>query len=433
MWACRATLPGKTRRSTPAYGRRRLQARAWCDGSTSTAMDKGTLAGHGGEHRAVFVYQHDSYRYWQNQLGRDDFAYGQFGENFTVDGLSDQEVCIGDRYRIGGALFEVTQPRVTCYRVGIRMNEPRDGGTAGQARQAWLLFPCAGGRRSQRRATRSSQVASAPERMSVSDDRRAALHARPSPRSAGARAAHPGAERRLARVPSGAAASRRAEDGATTGNAGLAAASGPPPAWRGFRPLRVSRKVRESAQRGFAGARARRMGSRWPRLSPASSSCCGSGRHPAPALTRSYSLSGEPGAAHYRVSVKREAHGAAGAYIDDELQVGDMVDASAARGSFTLTAGRHARCLVECRDRGDAGARDASRVGGRSIDAGSLVAVRSPQRPRTSFCRGGAPPARRRFPTATAIFATARPIPRIGPMWISTLAGHLDMRCAPRS
>jgi MOSC domain-containing protein YiiM len=83
------------------------------------------LAGHGGEHRAVFVYQIDSYHYWQSQLGRNDFTYGQFGENFTVDGLSDQEVCIGDRYRIGSALLEVTQPRVTCYRVGIRMNEPQ--------------------------------------------------------------------------------------------------------------------------------------------------------------------------------------------------------------------------------------------------------------------------------------------------------------------
>src|SRR5689334_1411983 len=86
---------------------------------------QGDLAGHGGEHRAVLVYQTDSYRYWQTELHRDDFAYGQFGENFTVDGLSDLEVCIGDRYRVGGALLEVTQPRVTCYRVGIRMNEPR--------------------------------------------------------------------------------------------------------------------------------------------------------------------------------------------------------------------------------------------------------------------------------------------------------------------
>ncbi len=71
------------------------------------------------------VYQIDSYRYWQQQLQRDDFEYGQFGENLTVDGLPDNEVCIGDRYQIGSALFEVTQPRVTCYRVGIRMANPQ--------------------------------------------------------------------------------------------------------------------------------------------------------------------------------------------------------------------------------------------------------------------------------------------------------------------
>src|SRR6201998_2991407 len=103
----------------PVQGRR-MARRLNIDGD-----GQGDLAGHGGEHRAVFVYQIDSYHYWQQQLGRHDFCYGQFGENFTIDGLSDQEVCIGDRYRIGKALFEVTQPRVTCYRVGIRMDEPR--------------------------------------------------------------------------------------------------------------------------------------------------------------------------------------------------------------------------------------------------------------------------------------------------------------------
>src|SRR5271163_4686823 len=86
---------------------------------------QGDLAGHGGEQRAAFVYQIESYRYWQEQMKRDDFVYGQFGENLTIEGLADDTVCIGDRYQIGGALFEVTQPRVTCYRVGIRMNEPR--------------------------------------------------------------------------------------------------------------------------------------------------------------------------------------------------------------------------------------------------------------------------------------------------------------------
>src|ERR1700755_1079559 len=86
---------------------------------------QGDPAGHGGEQRAVFVYQMDSYRHWERELGRDDFVYGQFGENFTVEGLADDEVCIGDRYRIGSAVFEVTQPRVTCYRVGLRMNDLR--------------------------------------------------------------------------------------------------------------------------------------------------------------------------------------------------------------------------------------------------------------------------------------------------------------------
>ncbi len=75
---------------------------------------QGDLAGHGGEHRAVFVYQIAAYRYWERELHRDDFVMGQFGENFAVDGMADDEVCIGDRYRIGAALFEVTQPRVTC-------------------------------------------------------------------------------------------------------------------------------------------------------------------------------------------------------------------------------------------------------------------------------------------------------------------------------
>ena len=65
---------------------------------------QGDLAGHGGEQRAVFVYQMGSYRYWERELGRHDFVYGQFGENFTVEGLGDDEVCIGDRYQIGSAL-----------------------------------------------------------------------------------------------------------------------------------------------------------------------------------------------------------------------------------------------------------------------------------------------------------------------------------------
>src|SRR3974390_872615 len=99
---------------------RRMARRLNIDGD-----GQGDLAGHGGEHRAVFVYQIESYRYWQPPLGPADFTYGQLGENFPVQGLADDQVCIGDRYRVGEAEFEVTQPRVTCYRVGIRMDDAR--------------------------------------------------------------------------------------------------------------------------------------------------------------------------------------------------------------------------------------------------------------------------------------------------------------------
>src|SRR3954466_4136495 len=68
---------------------------------------QGDLVGHGGEHRAILAYQMDSYRYWEKELKRRNFVVGQFGENFTVEGLADTEVSIGDRFRIGGALFEV--------------------------------------------------------------------------------------------------------------------------------------------------------------------------------------------------------------------------------------------------------------------------------------------------------------------------------------
>src|SRR3954453_20000313 len=87
--------------------------------------DQADRLAHGGQPRAVFGSQVDSFRHWERELGRDDFGYGQFGENFTVDGLADDAVCVGDRYRVGPATFEGSQPRGTCDRVGIRMDDPR--------------------------------------------------------------------------------------------------------------------------------------------------------------------------------------------------------------------------------------------------------------------------------------------------------------------
>ena len=190
-------ITGKRRRSTPAFGRRRFKARAWYAGSTSTATDKETWRATAASTGPSWSIRSIPIAFGRSQLDRNDFTYGQFGENFTVDGLPDQEVCIGDRYRIGGALFEVTQPRVTCYRVGIRMNEPRNGGAAGRARQARLLSARPGGRPSRGRR-RDHPGRGGPRAHDRVRDRRAALLARSSARSAGARAANPGTERRLA-------------------------------------------------------------------------------------------------------------------------------------------------------------------------------------------------------------------------------------------
>jgi ferredoxin-NADP reductase/MOSC domain-containing protein YiiM len=294
---------------------------------------QGDLAGHGGEHRAVFVYQVDSYRYWQDQLGRADFIYGQFGENFTVDGLPDIEVCIGDRYKIGGALFEVTQPRVTCYRLGIRLNEPEMAALVVKHGRPGFYFRVLEEGKVEA-GDEITQTASGAERMSVSEI--SALLYMPGH--------SPDRLERALRIPAlstgwrasfEALLTQKRKGGVTTGNAGLAKAPSAPPAWRGFRPLRVSRKVHESdnvISLVLEPTDRQSITAALPgqfvvlRLGPAS----------APALMRSYSLSGEPGASYYRVSVKREAHGAASVYINDHLQVGDIVHASAARGSFTL-------------------------------------------------------------------------------------------------
>ncbi|MRG57761.1 MOSC domain-containing protein [Phyllobacterium sp. SYP-B3895] len=315
---------------TPVTGKRMVR-RLNIDGD-----GQADLAGHGGERRAVFVYQTDSYRYWQDHLRRDDFVYGQFGENLTVVGLADAEVCIGDRYRIGSALFEVTQPRVTCYRLGIRMDEPEMAALVVKHGRPGFYFRVLVEGEVQA-GDEIMQFASGPGGMTVSEID-ALLYMPDHPRDK--------LERAL-RIPAlslgwqnsfKALLAQEDVDGATKGNAGLTGLSGPPPAWSGFRPLRVARKVRESGSVVsliLEPADGQPVAAALPgqfvvlRL--------GSGSHPV--LTRSYSLSGEPSTVSYRVSVKREQHGAASGYIVDEVKVGDIVEASAARGSFTLAPG----------------------------------------------------------------------------------------------
>src|SRR5215469_338897 len=295
---------------------------------------QGDLVGHGGEHRAVFVYQIESYRYWQNQLGRNDFTYGQFGENFTVEELPDAEVCIGDHYRIGDALFEVTQPRVTCYRVGIRMNEPQMAALlTSHGRPGFYFRVLEEGEIGT--GDEILKVKAAPERVTVAEIN-ALLYLPGHPAS--------GLERAL-RIPALSAGWRASLDallnreqrgGGTRGNPGLGLPQGPSPAWQGFRPLRVTQKLRESDNvtslvlepadsKPLTAAPAGQF--IVLRLRPGLDES---------ALLRSYSLSGEPSEDRYRISVKREPHGAAGAYIDMRVQPGDILDVSAPRGTFTL-------------------------------------------------------------------------------------------------
>src|SRR5580698_3388488 len=205
---------------------------------------QGDLNGHGGERRAVFVYQMDSYRYWQDHLGRNDFVYGQFGENFTVEGLPDAEVCIGDRYRIGRALFEVTQPRVTCYRLGIRLNEPEMPALVVKHGRPGFYFRVIE-EGEVKAGDDIAKVASGPEQMSVSEID-ALLYKPPHPRDRLERALKiptlsPGWQHSLEAL-----LKQQRDGGATAGNAGLNKAPSSPPAWTGFRPLRVARKVREN-------------------------------------------------------------------------------------------------------------------------------------------------------------------------------------------
>jgi len=308
----------------PVQGRRRVR-RLNIDGD-----GQGDLAGHGGEQRAVFVYQIESYRYWEQRLGRSDFTHGQFSENFTIEGLPDDEVCVGDRYRIGSALFEVSQPRVTCYRVGIRMNEPRMPALlTSSGKPGFYLRVLEEGEIGA--GDPIVKVAEGPERMTI-EQINALLYLPGHPRAELDRAL------RIVALPPGWRASFEALLRGGGGNAGLttAALTATTP---GFFPLRVSRIDRESIDVlsfSLVSADHRPLPRPLPgqfivlRLRPEPSG---------PALYRSYSLSGPPSDDCYRLSVKIEPRGRAGTYLQNSVRVGDVLDGSAPRGGFVLGAG----------------------------------------------------------------------------------------------
>ncbi len=78
------------------------------------------LENHGGRNKAVYAYPSEHYEFWRQELPETELTWGNFGENLTTEGLSEQEACIGDQFRIGGAIVKVTQPRIPCFKLGIR-------------------------------------------------------------------------------------------------------------------------------------------------------------------------------------------------------------------------------------------------------------------------------------------------------------------------
>ncbi len=291
------------------------------------------LAGHGGEQRAVFVYQMDSYHYWERFLGRSDFTFGQFGENFTVEGLADNEVCIGDRYRIGGAEFEVTQPRVTCYRVGIRMNEPRMAALLVAHHRPGFYF----------RVLQEGEVgadddivkiADGPERISVAEvDALLYLPGHSSEQL-----------QRVLRIPAlskGWQSSFQAmlqqdfSSKTTMGNPGLADEE-QAPAWPGFRQMRVA-NIKKESDSVTSFILAPIDGQELPVFQAGQYVVLRLLVDPGkPPVLRSYSLSDLPGADHFRISVKSELNGIGSSFLCNRAREGDLLDVSAPRGSFTL-------------------------------------------------------------------------------------------------
>ena len=304
---------------------------------------QGDMAGHGGEQRAVFVYQIESYRHWQDQLNRTDFVYGQFGENFTIEGLPDDAVCIGDRYRIGSAVFEVTQPRVTCYRVGMRMNEPRMPALLTSSGRPGFYFRVlqegeAGA------GDEIVKVAEAKERMTVAEIN-ALLYSPDHPRDRLERALRIEALSPGWRWSFEALVNSQTTGGAR-GNAGLAPTAAAHPAAPGFRPLVVTAIHEESADvlsLTMQGPGGQPLPTALPgqyivlRLQPATSG---------PPLFRSYSLSGPLSTERYRISVKIEPNGVAGNWLREHLRVGDALDVSSPRGSFILQSGERPVVLL---------------------------------------------------------------------------------------
>jgi ferredoxin-NADP reductase/MOSC domain-containing protein YiiM len=289
---------------------------------------QGDLAGHGGEQRAVMVYQTESYDYWRDYLGRDDLRPGEFGENFTVSGLDDRDVCIGDRYRIGDAEFEVTQPRVTCFRVGMRLGVPEMPNLLVSQHRPGFYFRVIGEGLVRagddivltRRGRYGLSVADVDALLYLPDRDMDLLR-----RIVDVPALSPGWQQSFRDM-------LVAHETPTTPTQ---LPIGVEPGWNGFRRLRVTATHRESPTVMSIRLEAD-DGSALPTPLPGqylTVKIPGAGDPPP---TRSYSLSGDPAEGCYRISVKREDHGQVSQWLHSHAETGTVIESAAPRGDFYL-------------------------------------------------------------------------------------------------
>jgi ferredoxin-NADP reductase/MOSC domain-containing protein YiiM len=289
---------------------------------------QGDLAGHGGEQRAVMVYQSESYEYWRDYLARDDLVPGNFGENFTVTGLGDRDVCIGDRYRIGEAAFEVTQPRVTCFRVGLRLGVPDMPNLLVSHHRPGFYF----------RVITEGVVRAGDEivltrrghhELGVADvDALLYLPDR-----------DPDLLRKAVEVPALSPGWQQSFRDMLAEHGGPPAATqlsvGVEPGWRGFRRLQVTAIHLESPTVLSIRLAADDGGALPPPLPGQYLTVKIPGAGDPPPM-RSYSLSGDPADDFYRISVKREERGRVSQWLHSHAEAGSIIESAAPRGDFCL-------------------------------------------------------------------------------------------------
>jgi len=286
---------------------------------------------HGGADMAVYAYPHQHYGFWEAELGRRDLPFGQFGENLTITGISEDSTRVGDLFRIGTVLFQVTQPRIPCYKLAIRMAEEFDFPARFQA-SGRLGFYFRVREQGDVGAGDTVELIDRDDKsVTIAEFIEIYLNYMHEPEQ-------------LTRI----LASRDLSDGWRGYLEDALRKAGPgigSTGWTGFRPFLVDRKMVETNDAtSFYLVPADRKP--LPAFKPGQylTFRFNIPGHPRP-ITRTYSLSGSPRSDHYRITVKREPapsgrpdlpDGLSSNYLHDRVEPGTRLSVKAPRGDFHL-------------------------------------------------------------------------------------------------